>query len=133
MRPLALALALPLLACGQDQARREEAGRMVEHIDTLIMMDRREKAAALQRLQNAPCTLPDVCEARRACGEAFAPVVEAARLQLEARALLDQHDPALSAQIDARLDEAEKKQAQARKLQDTCISATTQLRQAYRL
>ena len=127
-------IALALLAgCGRDQARREEAFRVVEHVDALIMVDRRDKAAALERLKGVPCTLPDVCEARRACVEAFVPLVEASALQMEARALLDQQSPELTARVDEKLSEAEKKQNAARKLQDGCISATTRLRQDHNL
>jgi hypothetical protein len=129
---LAVLAAAPL-ACGREQARREEAALVTNTIDALIMADRRAKRPLLDQLRATPCTLPDVCEARQACAEAFAPVAEAARLQLEARALLDQQDPALTAQVDARLTEAERQNTLAAKLQDRCISATTHLRQHYGL
>lgn len=127
------ALSLLPLACGQEQARREEAARVVDAIDALIMADRKARQPLLDRLRVTPCTLPEVCEARRACVDAFTPAVEAARLQGEARALLDQQSPDLAAQVDGKLTEAERLQEQARKLQDGCIGATTHLRQAHRL
>jgi hypothetical protein len=136
MRPTLLlygALSLLPFACGQEQAHREEAARVVDAIDTLIMADRKARQPLLDRLRATPCTLPETCEARRACADAFAPAVEAARLQGEARALLDQQSPDLAAQVDARLTEAERLQEQARRLQDGCIGATTHLRQIHRL
>jgi len=129
----AVAAALLLCACGREQARREEAARVVEVVEGLIMADRRAKTALIERLRSTPCTLPDVCDARQACVEAFAPIAEAAKLQLEARALLDRNDPSLAPQVDAKLDEAEKLNLRARKLQDPCLAATTALRQTHKL
>ncbi|MCS6899965.1 MAG: hypothetical protein RMJ98_14425 [Myxococcales bacterium] len=130
---LASMLSLPLLACGQEQARRQEAAQITDAIDALIMADRKARQPLLDRLRATPCSLPEVCEARRACTDAFAPAVEAARLQAEARALLDEQRPDLTAQVDARLSQAERLQEKARFLQERCISATTHLRQNYRL
>jgi hypothetical protein len=132
MRRWVVALLL-LPACGREQARREEAARVTHAVEALIMSDRRAKGLLVEQLRAAPCTLPDVCEARQACIDAFVPVAEAARLQLEARAMLDRQDPALSSQVDARLDEAERLHARARDLQERCLASTTNLRQTYHL
>lgn len=128
---------LPLLsfsaACGRDQAHREEAAHIADAIDAIIMADRKAKQPLLERLRTTPCSLPEACEARLACTEAFTPVVEATVLQAEARALLDQKNPELTAQIDEKLSQAEQRHTAASKLQDRCISATTHLRQKYNL
>ncbi|RYE84157.1 MAG: hypothetical protein EOO75_18475 [Myxococcales bacterium] len=127
-----LALAL-LCGCGQEQAAREQAERVSRAIDALVAADARARAAPLAVLRDTACTLPDVCAARQACVDAFAPQVEAAARQREARALLDRHDPSLTPQIDVKLDEAERLQGQARSLQDGCLAAATAMRQAHRL
>lgn len=127
------ALLLLACSCGQEQARREEAARVSEAVEALIMADRRGKGPMVDRLKATPCSLPEVCEARRLCVLAFEPVAQAAALQIEAREMLDRADPALAPQIDQKLDQAERLNAQARKLTEPCLSSTTHLRQAHKL
>lgn len=128
-----LIASLALAACGQEQERRIEAERVVLVVDQLIAADLRSKAPALDRLRAAACTLPEVCRLRDVCADAFAPVAEGARLQREARELLDRHDPALSADVDRKLDEAERHYADAKKKIDPCLAAATEVRQKHRL
>ena len=126
-------LLVALAGCGHDQAVKAEAGRVSVAIDALVAAGPHAKAPALATLEATPCAAAEVCAARQACLDAFRPQVAAADRQREARAMLDRHDPALASQIDAKLDEAERLQVEARKLQEGCLSSATAMRQAHRL
>lgn len=128
-----LTLGALLVACGRDQAVREQATRVSLAIEALVAAGPHAKASPLAALAATTCSVPEVCAARQACLDAFAPQVQAAERQREARTLLDRHDPALTRQIDAMLDEVERLHGQASQQQERCLVTTTTLRQTQRL
>ena len=119
--------------CGRDQAAQAEAGRVSLAIDALVAADPHEKAAPLEALEATSCSQADICAARRACLDAFQPMIDSAARVREARELLDRRDPALAPKIDARLDETQRLQDRARSLQDSCLAAATAMRQSHHL
>ena len=130
IRTAAILSALLLASCGQDE-RKMEADRVLRRVDKLIAADRAEKETPLAQLEAESCTDEKVCTVKRACADAFRPLVESQRLQAEVRAAM--RDGKDAAELTRKLDAAEAANREAAAKMDPCLKASDSARRAYRL
>jgi hypothetical protein len=124
---------LSLVGCGQRTDERAAAEPVLRSIDQLVAAGRHEKAAPLDQLRVTACGPPEACALRDRCVAAFGPMVEADRLQREARVLLDLRDPARAAEIDTKLDRATALQEQSRREIEGCLVSRHEAGERWRL
>ncbi len=113
-----------LLSCchGEaEQAHRTEAGRFAHAVDSLRKAPNDDKAPYLAALERMPCSVPDVCQLKRACVDAYQRQLRGLAAVRVARRLLDADGgPAQAASAAAGLASAPKVLSDARQRARHC-------------
>ncbi len=104
-----------------EQAHRTEAGRVAHAVESLRNAPNAKKAPYLASLERTPCSVPDVCELKRACVGAYQRQLAAlAGVQAVRHALAADAAPALAASAAGQLDSAQKDLGAARHDTEHC-------------
>lgn len=117
-----MALAL-LTAChGEaEQAHRTEAGRVAHAVDNLRNASNAKKGPFLTSLERMPCSVPDVCELKRTCVDAYQRQLKAlAGVRAVRRSLARDAAPGAAASAAGVLDSAQKELVDAKHRTEHC-------------
>jgi hypothetical protein len=132
----ALFLILGLGACHESGKR--EAATLDEAVDRYRRAEGAEKASRAQAVADAPCAIPEVCDAKNTCLAAIGPTTRALALKDEVARLLGDLqekrlpvDAAAAQALPAKLDEATALLQQGRAKMADCEKQLVDLRLYY--
>lgn len=104
-----------------EQAHRTEAGRIAHAVENLRNAPNARKAPYLTSLERMPCSVPDVCELKRTCVDAYQRQLSVlASVQAVRHELKHDAAPAAAASAAGVLDSAQKALLDARRRTEHC-------------
>lgn len=133
MRVWIAVIGMTAVGCGRGDEGRSEATRITRVVNAAIAADADEKGPAAAIVAREPCERADLCRTRDQCANAFRTFGEGYALRQDVRKSMGAAGGANvdAAALQAKLDRAEAKNAEAAKLLDVCRASLADIERRY--